>query len=1053
MRSYLFAIILLYLSTGYAQYTQKTAYPSSAIASKPTVICEYLAYESFDYPVHTPLNGLNKGENFDDAWSVQNGNTNIPGYQIASSTGSLYYPILIADGNHSIGGKDYLTSGRRINTSVTGPFKDYVVDGDQNIGAQTDGQSLWISMLMAKKANNDEELVVEFHDNNTAWCSQCSGSVKLAIGYFGSQSNVSGQRKWSLKYDGTVHPTNFDIVIDEAVLLVAHLTFNNGGTQVELYVNPPTIGQVNPGKNPDINITNGSPIKFKSIAFYAGDITNSGALDEIRMASTFQCAVPDASIEYLIPPIATIIANPTLGMTPLTINFDGSQSVNNSSGDLTYLWDFGDGSPVSSDISPQHTYTINGGIAIAALTVTDINNKSHTAYQSITLLDTNGHISCLPSITSVQKADCTGHNAHIRVFSEYNANITLLHDGVTIPPAYGYDYTGLTAGIYQLTIQGSNSCYNSFDLYIEIDSTLCQGWTPQSCAMEIGTNLTGFADWTSHRAMRNFLKNTRGQAIPYTDACGCWSFDEPTNASIMNQIIFDEGGYPLQMPYMTSHGEIKLRYFVSSSGANMNQGYTYVLLYDGNGTIDISGSFANIQQQAGRIQFDLMGDGTFWFQLTQSILGNHIKNIRVVRIEDEFADLEAEPFYSVFLDKIAPFSVLRYMDWQQTNNNPMTAWNQRTTLSRFSYGGAEGVPYELIIQLANTTKKDIWICVPHTADTDFITHMAQLFKDQLDPDINIYLEYSNEVWNWIFDQAHYNIQHNPFNLNYGRAMAIKAKKVFDIWHQVFADKKCRVKRVLGIQGGFNWLNEQILAHLDQNDWDYGSPTHYFGLDHGVTGNPRLDILGTDATVNDIMANAQNNFNTFKASVKQDYRNIQIFGKPAITYEGGQHFVGNAFGQPYDYQQAMWDAQKSTQMYDMYKMLHDTIRAWGCKLATNFSLAGAQESVYGSWGVMETIDIQPPYITTAPKFQALLDSRPPESCLNTYIWTGQYSNLWSDRCNWNKGKLPNEATQVIINKNYQYAPHVDITATIRALWVLNNANLTILTGNSLNIIEE
>jgi hypothetical protein len=41
---------------------------------------------------------------------------------------------------------------------------------------------------------------------------------------------------------------------------------------------------------------------------------------------------------------------------------------------------------------------------------------------------------------------------------------------------------------------------------------------------------------------------------------------------------------------------------------------------------------------------------------------------------------------------------------------------------------------------------------------------------------------------------------------------------------------------------------------------------------------------------------------------------------------------------------------------MYLMMHDSIKRWGNKLATNFSLAGPQESIFGSWGVMQHIDI-------------------------------------------------------------------------------------------------
>jgi hypothetical protein len=284
-------------------------------------------------------------------------------------------------------------------------------------------------------------------------------------------------------------------------------------------------------------------------------------------------------------------------------------------------------------------------------------------------------------------------------------------------------------------------------------------------------------------------------------------------------------------------------------------------------------------------------------------------------------------------------------------------------------------------------------------------------------------------------------------------MALKAKNTFDIWHSIFVGEECRVKRVLGIQAGFNYLNEQILAHLNQDDWDFGSPTHYFGLDHDNNGIPRLDLLGATATVNDVMQNAQNNFNSFKNLVKQDYRNIQVFGKEVITYEGGQHFVGNVFGSPYPYQQAMWDAQNSTLMYEMYDMMHDSIRKWGCKLASNFSLAGPQESVYGSWGVMEDIDIQPPYSTTAPKYQALLDNLPPSDCNNTLTWQGQVNNLWSERCNWNKSRLPNENTIVIVPNNIPHFPEVDMNDEIKMIKMATNAIITVLTGFQLIINGE
>jgi len=249
------------------------------------------------------------------------------------------------------------------------------------------------------------------------------------------------------------------------------------------------------------------------------------------------------------------------------------------------------------------------------------------------------------------------------------------------------------------------------------------------------------------------------------------------------------------------------------------------------------------------------------------------------------------------------------------------------------------------------------------------------------------------------------------------------------------------------------LNEEILSQLPQDEWDYGSPTHYFGLDHGATGTPRLDILGSAATVTDIMTNAANSFNAFKPLVKQDYRLIKLFGKKIITYEGGQHFVGNSFGIPYPYQQAMWDAQNSQLMYNMYDMIHDTIRSWGCELATNFSLASVQESVYGSWGVIPDIDIQPPYMTTAKKYQALLDNLPLAACRSTSQWTGSSSNLWSDVCNWDKTKLPQINSTVYIPNNSPYQPLVDVPTEIKMISLATNAMLTVLTGIQLTLNGE
>ena len=148
---------------------------------------------------------------------------------------------------------------------------------------------------------------------------------------------------------------------------------------------------------------------------------------------------------------------------------------------------------------------------------------------------------------------------------------------------------------------------------------------------------------------------------------------------------------------------------------------------------------------------------------------------------------------------------------------------------------------------------------------------------------------------------------------------------------------------------------------------------------------------------------------------------------------------------------MWDAQNASGMYDIYDRMHDSIRSWGCLLATNFSLATVQESVYGSWGVLSDIEVQPHYEITAKKYQAVLDNAPDPNCEYQITWHGTTNSLWSNPCNWDKTRQPQTTDHIRIPSNTLHPPQLDVNSTVRSIHADLNATLEILTGFVLRVV--
>jgi hypothetical protein len=167
------------------------------------------------------------------------------------------------------------------------------------------------------------------------------------------------------------------------------------------------------------------------------------------------------------------------------------------------------------------------------------------------------------------------------------------------------------------------------------------------------------------------------------------------------------------------------------------------------------------------------------------------------------------PWNPTLLTDLAPYAhVLRFMDWNRTNDQVAGSWAARAQPNVAP--GDRGVAYEWQIDLCNRAHVDYWINVPTLADDDHVTKLAQLIQQKLDPSLRIYIEYSNEVWNGGFPQATYadnqGVAANMPGMNQwykGWAWYVyRAVQIFQGFEAVFGKNSPRLVKVLSGQAGY-----------------------------------------------------------------------------------------------------------------------------------------------------------------------------------------------------------------------------------------------------------
>ena len=500
----------------------------------------------------------------------------------------------------------------------------------------------------------------------------------------------------------------------------------------------------------------------------------------------------------------------------------------------------------------------------------------------------------------------------------------------------------------------------------------------------LGINTADVREDTSSVQFLNLFKSS----IPFNETI-------PWGSS--KGVEYDENGWPINL----SGGQAGTKFLNRLPENTVEDGF-FTVLYDGEGEI-FYGNDARlvvhrpnkdiIEIKAGK---DHILNASLFIKKTNP--ANYIRNIRIlpeggicegvpyIRVkkpeecgsnkylsfEDNYKTLYFNPDYLNFMKD---FQVVRFMNMSGMTRNPVESWANRNTLEKASWGGkygSRGAPLEVMVALANTMKADPWFSLPYKANDEYIRKFAQYVKENLDPKLKVYVEYSNEVWNPIFIHHDYAIEQGmKAGLDESKSPAgykwysRRSVEVFKIWEDVFGGHQ-QLIRTLGSWASNQNMSSQILAFEDAY-----KHTDAIAIGPYVSAHPKvLRKLKTVSQVFKAMKDKKSKWgmDSIISYIRKQEKVATSFGVDLIAYEGGQHLVDwntrkvNESPNP-----LLYAANRDPRMGIIYDEL---LREWdnaGGKLFVAFS-APRIYSWYGSWGVKEYIR-QPR--SEAPKYDSLL----------------------------------------------------------------------------------
>lgn len=477
---------------------------------------------------------------------------------------------------------------------------------------------------------------------------------------------------------------------------------------------------------------------------------------------------------------------------------------------------------------------------------------------------------------------------------------------------------------------------------------------------KVGLNLAPVTYYTTEHPFRNLALSASRWRLQEIGGPFLWDLPLPPSTPT---------GYPLTVP-----AGYYLESFIVFTEHRAHLPELITVTYEGLGTLQYVGGGQLVSRAAGRdVVRNLRNDSPITMRLVSTSASQPLQNIRVI----EGLTPSTAHFRVPFLTRLSSMSVLRFMDWMDTNNSKTSTWAQRPRLNRYSQTEG-GVALELMVALCNQLRVSPWFTLPHLANDDYIRRFAELVRSSLHSDLAVHVEYSNEVWNGLFEQSAYarreglrlGLSTNEYEAGL-RFYSQRTSEMLSIWEDVFGSQKGRVIGVYAAHAVNTWTSEVILSWRDAAEHaDVLAIAPYFGPSFGNAENgPAVARWSLDQlfTALEREVNGEN-----RVFIQRQTAIARRFGIRLVAYEGGQHLVA-ATGTTHDQalQRLFSAANRHQRMGDLYQTHLSHWFLEGGDVYALFNSMGTY-SQWGYWGLLE----HESGAATAAKWRALQELRTP-----------------------------------------------------------------------------